>query len=106
FRQALGRGVDLRLPERWIWKTAFKVAARMLGERTRRAEVVEASYEIPEEVTEVLVALAELPTRQRGAIVLHYYADYSLKEVARILGVTPATVGVHLHRGRKKLREL
>jgi len=47
-----------------------------------------------------------LPERQRAAVVLHYYADRSVKEAARIMGTSPAAVGVHLFRARKRLREL
>jgi DNA-directed RNA polymerase specialized sigma24 family protein len=39
-------------------------------------------------------------------VVLHYYADRSVKEAARIMGTSPAAVGVHLFRARKRLREL
>ncbi len=52
------------------------------------------------------MALPRLSPKQRRAIVLHYYGDYSLKEVATITGTTFSAVGVHLHRGRKRLREL
>jgi hypothetical protein len=31
---------------------------------------------------------------------------YPAAEVARLIGVSPATVRVHLHRARKRLREL
>jgi RNA polymerase sigma factor (sigma-70 family) len=68
--------------------------------------LTESSYEVPEETAELLVALPRLSPKQRAAIVLHYHAGYSLKEVADIIGSTPAAVGVHLHRGRKRLREL
>jgi RNA polymerase sigma factor (sigma-70 family) len=107
FAQALRRGDDLSSPERWIWRSAFRIATGELSRRRRQAEEVMAtSYEVPEETTELLLALPELTENQRVAIVLHYYSGYSLKEVAKITGSTPSAVGVRLHRGRKRLREL
>jgi RNA polymerase sigma factor (sigma-70 family) len=107
FAQALRRGNALRSPDRWVWRTAFRIAA---GELKRRrdegASLTDAGYEIPEETAELLAALPRLSPKQRAAIVLHYHAGYSLKEVAEIIGSTPAAVGVHLHRGRRRLREL
>ncbi len=107
FAQALRRGDDLRSPERWIWRAAFRIAAGELSSRKRETEaVMVTNYEVPEETTELLLALPRLSPKQRVAIVLHYYVGYSLKEVAKITGSTPSAVGVHLYRGRKRLREL
>jgi DNA-directed RNA polymerase specialized sigma24 family protein len=41
---------------------------------------------------------------QRGSIVLHHYAGYSLAETAALLGSSRSAVGVHLFRGRTRLR--
>jgi RNA polymerase sigma factor (sigma-70 family) len=107
FAQALRRGDALRSPEQWIWRSAFRIAAGELSRRKRETEdVMDTSYEVPEETTELLLALPRLTPKQRIAIVLHYHVGYSLKEVAKITGSTPSAVGVHLHRGRKRLREL
>ena len=106
FVQALARGTAIRSPSAWVWKAAFRIAA---GELKRRPQTSgpprEGSYEMPEP-SDVLTALAKLSERQRVAIVLHYYAGYSLKEVAAITGSAKATVGVHLTRGRRRLRAL
>lgn len=107
FAQALRRGDDLQSPERWVWRSAFRIAAGELSRRKRQAtDLMDAGYETPAETTELLLALPRLTSKQRVAIVLHYYAGYSLKEVAKITNSTPSAVGVHLHRGRKRLREL
>lgn len=107
FAQALRRGDAVISPERWIWRTAFHIAAGELSRRGRHSELIDsASYEVDHETTELLLALPRLSPKQRRAIVLHYYGDYSLKEVATITGTTFSAVGVHLHRGRKRLREL
>lgn len=107
FAQALRRGDDLRSPERWVWRTAFRVAAGELKRRSKEARSwADVGYQIPTETVELLAALPRLSPKQRAAIVLHYHSGYSLREVAEIIGSTPSAVGVHLHRGRKRLREL
>jgi RNA polymerase sigma factor (sigma-70 family) len=44
-----------------------------------------------------------LPPSQRAVIVLHYYEDRPVGEIASTLGCREATVRVHLHRARKRL---
>jgi RNA polymerase sigma-70 factor (ECF subfamily) len=50
-------------------------------------------------------ALAELPVRQRQAVVLRDWAGFETAEVARMLGTKESTVRVHLARARERLRE-
>ena len=69
----------------------------MLSERT---------YEIEVPARELIEALSRLSAKQRAAIVLHYAADYPIREVASILASTPGAVKVHLARGRRRLRDL
>jgi RNA polymerase sigma factor (sigma-70 family) len=107
FAQALRRGAELQAPERWVWRAAFRIAAGELKRRRRESgSWTDVGDEIPTETIELLAALPRLSRKQRAAIVLHYHSGYSLKEVAEIIGSTPSAVGVHLHRGRKRLRLL
>ena len=50
-------------------------------------------------------AVAALPQAYRIAVHLHYYEDYSVKEIARILRLPQATVKTRLFRGRQLLRQ-
>ena len=107
FAQLLRRGDEVRNPGAWVWTTAFRAATRELQQR--RATVPDppdAFYDpaIPDQ--RVLSAIAQLSDRQRASVVLHYYADRPVKEVADLLGSTTAAVGVHLFRARKNLRDL
>jgi RNA polymerase sigma-70 factor (ECF subfamily) len=107
FAQALRRGDEIRSPERWVWRTAFLVARGMLKERRRMVpEVSDLNYQTPPATNELLDSLRALSPTQRAAVILHYYADRSVREVASLLGSTPAAVSVHLHRARRRLRTL
>lgn len=114
FAQALRRGKAIRRPLPWVWRAAFRIAAGELADRSRFADV-EAGDEIeqPGEVGSfgdpsgsLIAALRQLSPMQRGALVLHYYAGYPVRDAARILGSTSAAVRVHLSRGRRRLRRL
>ena len=49
--------------------------------------------------------LAELPMEQRSAIMLRYFDEISVKEIAEIHGVTEGTVKSRLNYGRKALQK-
>ena len=52
----------------------------------------------------VLAALAELPARQREALVLRYYGDLSEVEIAEAMGCSRGAVKSHTARGMAALR--
>lgn len=107
FAQALHRGEAIRTPDRWIWRAAFRIAAGELKRRRRFVlRTIERSYEIPVAQSALFEALRRLSPRQRASVVLHHYAGYSRAEAAEIMGSTPSAVGVHLHRARRRLRDL
>jgi RNA polymerase sigma-70 factor (sigma-E family) len=49
-------------------------------------------------------SLAELPTRQRAALVLRYYEDLDDHQIGAVLGCSPTTVRSHVARGLARLR--
>lgn len=105
FAQALRRGDALREPERWVWRTAYRIAAGALKERGRHSRTVaETSYRLDEAPASLSEALASLPPGQRAAVVLHYYADLRVRDVAEVLGISSAAVKVSLLRARRRLR--
>jgi RNA polymerase sigma-70 factor (ECF subfamily) len=107
FAQALRRGGALRDPLAWIWRAAFRIAAGELKRRGTAALLLfEPSYELPEPTAHVTQALKQLPAQQRAAVVLRYFADRPIREIAEMLGMSASTVAVHLHRGRNRLRDL
>jgi len=55
---------------------------------------------------EVAAAVRELPARQREAFVLCHLEEASPRDAAEILGMTAATLRVHLFRALRKLRRV
>ena len=106
FAQALRRGSAIRDPGAWVWRVAFRIAAGELKARGRRAPAEEGSYEDSHEGVFLLDQLQRLSAKQRGALVLHYYAGYRIREIARLLDSSVAAVKVHLFRGRHRLRQM
>lgn len=54
----------------------------------------------------VIDALRELPTRQREALVLRYYADLSEAQIAAAMGISRGAVKSHTARGMAALRSV
>ncbi len=108
FVKAMGRWTRVRRfdrPGAWVRRVAIRDAVRH-STRRERPWVQRPSAAMAEEVTDRVDldrALAQLPARQRAAIVLHYLVGWPTAEVAEAMGCTEATVRVHLHRGRTSL---
>jgi RNA polymerase sigma-70 factor (sigma-E family) len=56
-----------------------------------------------EDIAEVVAALRDLPRRQRDCVVLRYYLDLPVDDIAETLGVSRNSVKTHLSRGLKNL---
>ena len=52
------------------------------------------------------VAILQLPDKLKDVIVLYYFQNLSVEEVARILGIKQPSVSNRLSRARKKLKVL
>lgn len=108
FTRAIEARGPIRDPKAWLYRVAFRTASAELRKAPTnplKSELTQASAD-PDDVAPVLEALTQLPPNQRAAMVLHYRLDLSVRQVADAIGITPATVKVHLHRGRNRLREL
>jgi RNA polymerase sigma-70 factor (ECF subfamily) len=106
FARAVAHAHRIHDPVRWIYRTAFRVAA---AEMKRERGAPESAAVLDRDnagLSELVDALRRLSPNQRAAIVLRYEADLAVDEVARRMGINAATVRVHLHRGRARLREL
>lgn len=54
---------------------------------------------------DLYIALKKIPEKERVAILLHYFEDMPIKEIARILEIPSGTVKYHLSMGRTHLKE-
>lgn len=114
FTRALARPrglTDVDNPEAWLRTVAVNVVRR----RWRRRRLLDAILLRDRPVTRTVEpapgpersdlrdALACLPAAFREVIVLHYFADLPVDEIARILGVATGTVKSRLSRGRAAL---
>lgn len=96
-------------PDAWVRRVAIRLAVRSLTRDELWRSV--RSLFVPQERSsgrdpDVTDAIRELPRGQRAAIVLYYYEDQTVGEIASALGCSESTVRVHLHRGRKRLAQL
>lgn len=106
--QLLARGEAVRNPEAWLWRSSFKIADGMLAERRRdlQLEDARAALDGDIELIHLLDALAALSPTERRAMVMRYVGDYRTSEIGALLGKSPAAIRVHLHRARRKMREI
>ena len=103
-------------PERGVHAYARKAAASAAIDQGRKRssrevptlELVDATTEdATDQVADralLLTALADLPARQRACVVLRYYEDLSVEEVAAALGCRSGTVKSQTARGLAALR--
>jgi RNA polymerase sigma factor (sigma-70 family) len=92
----------------WIVTVSTNLAIGHLRKANRRAPLLNFSAEqMPAPVDDRIdldCALSTISGRQRDAIVLRYYLDYSEAEIAGTMGISVSSVKTHLHRGLVALR--
>jgi RNA polymerase sigma-70 factor, ECF subfamily len=99
-------------PFGWVYTVGYRIAVsrfrrRMAYSRALRRSSPPGSIPGPTpEVVAVRDALATLPHGQRAALVLHYYQQLSVEEIARVLQISPSGVKSRLVRGRAALAPL
>ena len=105
FARAMESRTRIRSPYPWLYRTAFRNAAAELRRDVREGPEDWVHLDDPE-IADLMRAMRQLSPKARAAIYLHYEADLSVREVARLTGSSIGAVKVQLHRGRKRLREL
>jgi RNA polymerase sigma-70 factor (sigma-E family) len=75
-----------------------------LPQDERRAST-EDVIELEEDKQQVIDALRELPHRQRTALVLRYYEELGIDDIAAAMGISRNSVKTHLQRGLTALQE-
>lgn len=98
-------------PDLWVRRVALRDAQRERRRGWRRA-AIEATASSPTAIAadsqraDVLDAVAVLAPKQRAVVVLFYYEDRPMDEIASILGCSISTGWSQLHNARKRLGEL
>lgn len=96
-------------PESWVRRVAIRLAVKA-ARRERLRSISEAfaqRTEAPSPMdTDLLSVVAKLPPAQRAAVVLFYYEDRPVSEIAQLLDCSLSTAKVHLHKARRKLASL
>ena len=92
----------------WLIRTTLHRASDLRRSAARRNVPLEeaAQAAAPQAGSELLTAVRALPEPYSAVIHLYYYEGYSIKEIAKLLGVPAPTVGTRLARGRERLRRL
>lgn len=67
-------------------------------------QLIERPQDMPEDHSDILEAVLELPARFRDVVYLHYYEEYTAPEIGRILKKNPNTVYTLLARARQLLK--
>ena len=108
FARAMARGAEVREPVPYLFRVAFRVAGAELARRSKEdGEVPDIAVDVSSNgLPDVIHALRELTPAQRASVYLHYRMDLPVREVARLTGMSTASVKVHLMRGRRRLRDL
>jgi RNA polymerase sigma-70 factor (ECF subfamily) len=105
---------SLESPGGWIRKVVANKASNARRSRLREARaliraglkwgVPAGVYQLSTDHAEIWSAVRSLPKRQQQVVALYYLEDYSVGEVAAVLGIAEGTVKTHLHQGRNALR--
>ncbi|MEU6260245.1 SigE family RNA polymerase sigma factor [Streptomyces sp. NPDC047043] len=102
-------------PEAYIRKVLVRAAARSARRRWWGERPVEKLPDLADagdvsavvaERSRLEAALAQLPPRQRAAVVLRYYQDLPDRQVAEMLGCPVGTARSHASRGVARLRRI
>lgn len=91
----------------WLLRVTINISKNMIKSSRRNNLPIE--EDIPysqKDKNEILSCVSALPERYRTIIHLYYYEGYSIKEIASILKLPPATVGTRLSRGRNILKTM
>jgi RNA polymerase sigma-70 factor (sigma-E family) len=82
-----------------LWRRAWKRRESSTG------SVPEAGTVDPKPIDTTWEIVQALPSRQRAAVALRYYADLSVNETAEVMGCSIGAVKTHTARALQKLRE-
>lgn len=83
-----------------LWRSQWKRKTSSLEELTQ-----EPVFTTPEK-SSLYDAVKELSQKNRLIVYLYYFEDYSVKEIAQMMGLSESAVQNRLFRAREKLKEI
>ncbi len=94
-------------PAAWVRRVTCNRAASVVRRRVREAKAIvrlahrtPTQIELDESDAEFWRSVRSLPPRQAQAVALFYLEDYSVRDIAAVLGCSEGTVKTHLSRAR------
>lgn len=96
----------------WLYKILIRECFHAMKKKERTEQLEEElieqmqliDQESSQDYSDLHNALASLKKDYQVAIILHYFYDFKVFEMAEMLSKPPNTIKMHLHRGRKALR--
>ena len=80
----------------WFRRMDRRVTPEMLPDQASEAD---------EDESALTLAVMNLPRREREVVLLYYYQDMNMNDIAAALGLTQPTVSYRLRRARERLRQ-
>ena len=80
----------------WFRRMDRRVTPEMLPDQASEAD---------EDESALTLAVMNLPRKEREVVLLYYYQDMNMNDIAAALGLTQPTVSYRLRRAREKLRQ-
>ena len=98
----------------WFYSILIHQALNYIKKEKREITMEATYFEVKEDAKttisineneELLELIFALPTKQKNVIILHFYNDFTLNEISKILKVNENTIKTCLYAGLKKLKK-
>jgi RNA polymerase sigma factor (sigma-70 family) len=99
----------LQAPDRWLHRVAINLAHSHYRRKAIERKALSVLGSRPQEEleayghVEILELLKNLPHRQKAALLLHYYLDMTVPEVAQVMEIPDGTAKTLIHRATRAL---
>ena len=99
---------DAEHEKAWLLRVAANGCRDLLRYRARHPLTQEEGVQMPPDTRDsgILEALASLPEKFRLVLTLYYVEEYTVGDIAKIIGRTPSAVKMRLQKGRKLLEKI
>ncbi len=96
----------------WLMRIAINTCRDMqrgtwqkhLNQRVSFDQLPESSIAFPEDAITVNMEIAKLPVKLREVVLLYYYQNMRIEDIASVLGISISSVSGRLKRAKEKLR--